>query len=129
MTKNSETTTAPVVALGLSFNDAAMSAFLAQENRAYRFRMETREGNVFIRPTYREMGKLTLVDFIKDEDTGAVSINLLDTDIANMIGGSPVLEIGETYAVKKDRYGWFMLSKDTNIEGAIENAEVNVISA
>lgn len=111
-------------AVGLSFNSAATSAFLAKHANGTRFRMAVKDGTLFIRPTDRAKGPHVFADYISAPTAGgSVKVQLTDEQIEKL---GINLEQGNKFGIQADRYGWFYL---TNDDAGIEGAKATVTKA
>lgn len=105
-------------AVGLSFNAAATSAFMAKHANSRRFRMAVKDGTLFIRPTDRVKGPHVFADYASQPSAGSsLKVQLTDEQIEKL---GINLEQGNKFGIKEDRYGWFFLTTDdgAGIEGA-----------
>lgn len=104
-------------AVGISFNSAAVSAFVAKMASGTRFRMAVKDGTLFIRPTDRAKGPHVFADYMSAPTAGgSLKVQLSDEQLEKL---NLNLEQGAKYGVQEDRYGWFFLTNDdTGIEGA-----------
>lgn len=99
----------------IGFNKAATAAFVAKESRAHRFRMEVRDGSIFVKPTWRMAGPHVFADFIREGEDSGITIEL---DQAQLEKLGVNLKAGAKFGVQGDRYGWFGLVNGEGIEGA-----------
>lgn len=104
-------------AVGISFNPAAVSAFIAKMAAGTRFRMAVKDGTLFIRPTDRAKGPHVFADYMQTPSAGSsLKVQLSDEQLEKL---GLNLEQGTKFGVQEDRYGWFFLTTDdTGIEGA-----------
>lgn len=112
-------------AVGLSFNSAAVAAFMAKSANGKRFRVQVKDGTLFLRPTDRVKGPHVFADYPSAPTAGSsLKVQLSDEQI-DKLGIN--LEQGNKFGIKEDRYGWFFLTTD---EGAgIEGAKASVVKA
>ncbi len=105
-------------AVGISFNPAATSAFVAKMGSATRFRMAVKDGTLFVRPTDRAKGPHVFADFGSAPAQGSsLKVQLTDEQLEKL---NINLEQGSKFGIQADRYGWFYLTNDADagIEGA-----------
>jgi hypothetical protein len=116
-------TTAPVT---LSFNGAAAAAFDAKHADAHRFRVDVRNGTLFIKPTHRKVGPHVFTDYVRStSERGGLKVTIEGSQLDKLKDLSP-LEAGQKYAVQEDRYGWFYLTSE-DAEGALAGAKASVL--
>ena len=123
---NTEVNNAPVSrAVGLSFNSAATSAFVAKNSASTRFRMAVKDGTLFLRPTDRAKGPHVFADYMQAPAAGGTLKVQLTDDQIEKLGIS--LEQGNKFGIQADRYGWFFLTQDQ--DAGIDGAKATVIKA
>lgn len=107
------------IALTLAFNAAATAAFMAKEPNAVKFRVENRDGQLFLRPTDRIKGRhvLPAFDKIPSGPKDQIKVNLTEADVESL---GFKLEPGMKAGLQEDRYGWFQVLEGdaVGIEGA-----------
>lgn len=110
--------------VGISFNGAAVTAFLAKMPTGTRFRVANKDGVLFIRPTDRVKGPHVFADYMSTPAAGgSLKVQLTDEQL-DKLGVN--IEQGKKYGVQADRYGWFFLTSD---ESGIEGARASVAKA
>jgi hypothetical protein len=112
-------------AVGLTFNAAAVSAFMAKAANGKRFRLAVKDDTLFIRPTDRVKGPHVFADFPSVPAAGStLKVQLTDEQIEKL---GVTLEQGSKFGIKEDRYGWFFLTTDES--AGIEGAKASVVKA
>jgi hypothetical protein len=116
-------TTAPVT---ISFNGPAALAFDAKHKDAHRFRVDVRNGTLFIKPTHRKVGPHVFTDYVRGTgERGGLKVTIDGAQMDKLKDLNP-LEAGQKYAVQEDRYGWFYLTSEDS-EGALAGAKASVL--
>lgn len=116
-------TTAPVT---ISFNGAAAAAFDLKHKDAHRFRVDVRNGTLFIKPTHRKVGPHVFTDYVRGNgERGGLKVTIEGAQMDKLKDLTP-LEAGNKYAVQEDRYGWFYLTSEDS-EGALAGAKASVL--
>lgn len=112
--QNAEVTNArnPVA---ISFNGAAVTAFTGKHETAHRFRMEVKDGRLFVKPTHRMAGPHVFSDYNKTANGLKIQLDGAQLDKLDIN-----LEPGQKFGLREHKYGWFYLTDegDDGIQGA-----------
>lgn len=108
-------------AVTLSFNGPAVAAFDAKAPNGVKFRLDSKDGRLFLKPTDRKAGPHVFADFGRSGN--GIKINLEGYQLDKL--GMANLEAGQKFGIHADRYGWFYLVADGE-EGAIQGAKASV---
>ena len=108
-------------AVTLSFNAPAVAAFDEKAGAGVKFRLDAKDGRLFLKPTDRKAGPHVFADYARSAN--GIKINLEGHQLDKL--GMANFEAGQKFGIHADRYGWFYLVADGE-EGSIQGAKASI---